>query len=79
MEVIASRCKLVVVPLVLFTGNDQTCLAEVSQMARRSWLRYFQDAHDVANAQLTRLQNVKDSQPCLVRHSSEHAINVGQA
>jgi hypothetical protein len=54
----------------------QSGSSQIGQVPRGSWLRHVNDGHEITNAKLSALKEMKDSQPSSIRKRPELQIDV---
>ena len=62
-------------PQPILAGFHQTSAPQVREMPRDRWLREAQHVHDVPNAHLAFLEEVKDAKPGPIRERAKHEID----
>jgi len=63
-------------PEPLFADIDEPRPVKVAQVAGHARLRHLEDRHDVANAELSVLQEMKEPEPRAVGERAEHPLDL---
>jgi len=72
---IAGREKAVVHPAALAPRRDDTCPAQVGQVARDFWLAYSQNFYEVANANFLVGNEIEQAQARAVGQGAEEKLD----